>query len=107
MTLRPPVEPMPAQAAEAVPSGRAAGRSGYEQKLDGHQAILFTAPGPGRTVPLRPDAARQVAEHLTAAAPGHPWTGAKVRRRPQADRAGVQWRFAGEPGYAGRVTWVR
>ncbi|MFJ6486472.1 hypothetical protein ACIQK6_41130 [Streptomyces sp. NPDC091682] len=31
----------------------------------------------GRTVPLRPDAARQVAEHLTAAAPGHPWTGAK------------------------------
>ncbi|MFE1877682.1 ATP-dependent DNA ligase [Streptomyces sp. NPDC059496] len=31
----------------------------------------------GRTVPLCPDAARQVAEHLTAAAPGHPWTGAK------------------------------
>ncbi|WP_051838201.1 hypothetical protein [Streptomyces sp. NRRL F-2580] len=31
----------------------------------------------GRTVPLRADAARQVAEHLTAAAPGHPWTGAK------------------------------
>ncbi|WP_158717815.1 hypothetical protein [Streptomyces sp. NRRL F-2664] len=31
----------------------------------------------GRTVPLRPDAARQVAEHLTAATPGHPWTGAK------------------------------
>ncbi|MFE5559916.1 hypothetical protein [Streptomyces sp. NPDC056544] len=31
----------------------------------------------GRTVPLRPDVARQVAEHLTAAAPGHPWTGAK------------------------------
>ncbi|MFF9011160.1 RNA ligase family protein [Streptomyces goshikiensis] len=31
----------------------------------------------GRTVPLRPDAARQVAEHLTPAAPGHPWTGAK------------------------------
>lgn len=26
----------------------------------------------GRTVPLRPDAVRQVAEHLTAAAPGHP-----------------------------------
>ncbi|WP_405812982.1 MULTISPECIES: hypothetical protein [unclassified Streptomyces] len=31
----------------------------------------------GRTVPLRPDAVRQVAEHLTAAAPGHPWTAAK------------------------------
>ncbi|MFJ2825963.1 hypothetical protein ACIO7M_33400 [Streptomyces toxytricini] len=26
-------------------------------------------------MPLRPDAARQVAEHLSAAGPGHPWTG--------------------------------
>ncbi|MDX2390968.1 hypothetical protein NJL88_13035 [Streptomyces sp. DK15] len=31
----------------------------------------------GRTVPLRPDQARQVAEHLTPAAPGHPWTGVR------------------------------
>ncbi|MFB7468571.1 ATP-dependent DNA ligase [Streptomyces sp. NPDC056224] len=31
----------------------------------------------GRTVPLRPDAARELAEHLTPAATGHPWTGAK------------------------------
>ncbi|MEU9233486.1 ATP-dependent DNA ligase [Streptomyces subrutilus] len=31
----------------------------------------------GRTVPLRPDAAQQVAEHLTAAAPGHPWEGVR------------------------------
>ncbi|MEU9033282.1 ATP-dependent DNA ligase, partial [Streptomyces sp. NPDC048383] len=31
----------------------------------------------GRTVTLRPDQARQVAEHLTAAGPGHPWAGAK------------------------------
>ncbi|CAM5618011.1 hypothetical protein GCM10010343_11820 [Streptomyces avidinii] len=31
----------------------------------------------GRTVPLRPDAARRVAEHFTAAAPGHPCTGAE------------------------------
>ncbi|MER6317022.1 ATP-dependent DNA ligase [Streptomyces sp. NPDC001581] len=31
----------------------------------------------GRTVPLRPDAARQVAEHLTAAASWHPWEGAR------------------------------
>lgn len=30
-----------------------------------------------RTVPLRPDAARQLAEHLALAGPGHPWTGAK------------------------------
>ena len=32
----------------------------------------------GRTVPLRPDQARQVAEHLTPAAPGHPWTGVRI-----------------------------
>ncbi|WP_208301539.1 hypothetical protein [Streptomyces sp. KS 21] len=31
----------------------------------------------GRTVPLRPDTARQVAEHLTPAAPGHPWEGVR------------------------------
>ncbi|MFE9846649.1 hypothetical protein [Streptomyces goshikiensis] len=31
----------------------------------------------GRTVPLRPDAAREVAEYLTPAEPGHPWTGAR------------------------------
>ncbi|MFE9481282.1 hypothetical protein ACFYNM_22080 [Streptomyces spororaveus] len=31
----------------------------------------------GRTVPLRPDAARELAEHLALAGPGHPWTGAK------------------------------
>ncbi|WP_331756393.1 ATP-dependent DNA ligase [Streptomyces sp. NBC_01568] len=31
----------------------------------------------GRTVPLRPDAAQQVAEHLTADGPEHPWTGVK------------------------------
>nr|WP_272254349.1 ATP-dependent DNA ligase [Streptomyces xanthophaeus] len=31
----------------------------------------------GRSVPLRPDAARRLAEHLTPAGPGHPWTGAK------------------------------
>ncbi|MFJ6722484.1 hypothetical protein [Streptomyces sp. NPDC091259] len=29
----------------------------------------------GRTVPLRTEAARLVAEHLTAADPGHPWEG--------------------------------
>ncbi|MFF9870205.1 ATP-dependent DNA ligase [Streptomyces sp. NPDC013953] len=31
----------------------------------------------GRTVPLRPDAARQVADHLRPASPDHPWTGAR------------------------------
>ncbi|MFB6809490.1 hypothetical protein [Streptomyces sp. NPDC056387] len=31
----------------------------------------------GRTGPLRAEAARQVAEHLTAAASGHPWEGVR------------------------------
>ncbi|MFI5867314.1 ATP-dependent DNA ligase [Streptomyces sp. NPDC051546] len=31
----------------------------------------------GRTVPLRPGAARELSAHLTAAGPGHPWTGAR------------------------------
>ncbi|MGW1771362.1 ATP-dependent DNA ligase [Streptomyces sp. NPDC002104] len=31
----------------------------------------------GRTVALRPEQARLVAEHLTAAGPGHPWTGVR------------------------------
>ncbi|MFJ3841967.1 hypothetical protein ACIPY6_41610 [Streptomyces sp. NPDC090054] len=31
----------------------------------------------GRTVTLRPDQARQVAEHLIPADPGHPWAGAR------------------------------
>ncbi|MFI1280977.1 hypothetical protein ACH4U5_09480 [Streptomyces sp. NPDC020858] len=46
MTLRPPVEPMLAQAAEAVP-GPAGLRAGvaYEQKLDGHRALLRYAAG--------------------------------------------------------------
>ncbi|MFJ3913882.1 hypothetical protein [Streptomyces vinaceus] len=31
----------------------------------------------GRTVPLRPEASRQVGEHLAAAGPGHLWTGVR------------------------------
>ncbi|MFG2753768.1 hypothetical protein [Streptomyces xanthophaeus] len=31
----------------------------------------------GRTVALRPEQARQVAGQLTAAGPGHPWTGVR------------------------------
>ncbi|WP_369780101.1 ATP-dependent DNA ligase [Streptomyces sp. R33] len=51
MVLRPPVEPMLAQAAESVP-GPAALRAGvaYEQKLDGHRALLFTGAEPGGRV---------------------------------------------------------
>lgn len=45
------VEPMLAQAAESVP-GPAALRAGvaYEQKLDGHRALLFTSTGAGGRV---------------------------------------------------------
>ncbi|MFE7948194.1 ATP-dependent DNA ligase [Streptomyces sp. NPDC057426] len=31
----------------------------------------------GRTTPLKPDAARQLADHLTPAGPDHPWTGVR------------------------------
>ncbi|WP_369776335.1 hypothetical protein [Streptomyces sp. R33] len=31
----------------------------------------------GRTVPLRPEQARQVGEHLAATDPGHPWDGVR------------------------------
>jgi hypothetical protein len=32
----------------------------------------------GRTTPLRPDAARQQPDHLTASGPEHPWTGVRL-----------------------------
>ncbi|MGW0697881.1 hypothetical protein ACWD0A_00735 [Streptomyces sp. NPDC002867] len=31
----------------------------------------------GRTTPLPPDAARQLADHLAESGPGHPWTGVR------------------------------
>ncbi|MET9513462.1 hypothetical protein ABZX62_34315 [Streptomyces flavidovirens] len=31
----------------------------------------------GRTTPLTPDAARQLADHLTEQGPDHPWTGVR------------------------------
>ncbi|MDK9496177.1 hypothetical protein QEZ40_000521 [Streptomyces katrae] len=54
MVLRPPVEPMLAQAAEALPDP-AVLRAGvaYEQKFDGHRTILFTPAGPGGRVLLQ------------------------------------------------------
>ncbi|MFD7259041.1 DUF1232 domain-containing protein [Streptomyces sp. NPDC059874] len=52
----------------------------------------------GRTVPLRPDAARQVAEHLAAGDCGHPWTGVRfsasrgrVTPRPPAEGSVRVW----------------
>ncbi|MET9325000.1 ATP-dependent DNA ligase [Streptomyces sp. NPDC003038] len=47
MTLRPPVEPMLAQAVESIPGpGVLAGGLACEQKFDGHRAILFTPAEP-------------------------------------------------------------
>ncbi|WP_243879397.1 ATP-dependent DNA ligase [Streptomyces sp. KS 21] len=77
MVLRPPVEPMLAQAAEAVPSPGVLRDPAYEQKFDGHRALLFTAPVPGGGVLLQsrrgsliqdrfPDLVAAVAEQLPA-----------------------------------------
>ncbi|MFE2879205.1 ATP-dependent DNA ligase [Streptomyces roseus] len=54
MVLRPPVEPMLAQAAETLP-GPAALRAGvaFEQKFDGHRSLLFTPPVPGGQVMIQ------------------------------------------------------
>ncbi|MET9468024.1 ATP-dependent DNA ligase [Streptomyces sp. NPDC006544] len=54
MTLRPPVEPMLAQAAEVMPPVRPlASGVAYEQKFDGYRALVFTAAGPGGRVLLQ------------------------------------------------------
>ncbi|MFJ3960782.1 ATP-dependent DNA ligase [Streptomyces sp. NPDC090036] len=47
MTLRPPVEPMLAQAVESVPGPGVLGELAFEQKFDGYRALLFTRTGPG------------------------------------------------------------
>ncbi|MFD5891971.1 ATP-dependent DNA ligase [Streptomyces sp. NPDC060334] len=53
MTLRPPVEPMLAQAAEALPPPGVLRDVAYEQKFDGHRGLLFTPPAPGEQVLLQ------------------------------------------------------
>ncbi|MGW7064801.1 ATP-dependent DNA ligase [Streptomyces sp. NPDC054904] len=54
MVLRPPVEPMLAQAAETIPPARPlASKVAYEQKFDGHRLLVFTPPGPGGRVLLQ------------------------------------------------------
>lgn len=47
MTLQPPVEPMLAQAVEAVPGPGVLGDLAFEQKFDGYRALLFTPTGEG------------------------------------------------------------
>ncbi|MFI8281090.1 RNA ligase family protein [Streptomyces sp. NPDC085929] len=54
MTLRPPVEPMLAQAAEVMPPVRPlASGAAYELKYDGYRALVFTPAGPGGRVLLQ------------------------------------------------------
>lgn len=53
MTLRPPVEPMLAQAAETIPPAGMLRNVVYEQKFDGHRGLLFTPPAPGEPVLLQ------------------------------------------------------
>ncbi|MFJ3842149.1 ATP-dependent DNA ligase [Streptomyces sp. NPDC054904] len=54
MVLRPPVEPMLAQAAEAIlPARPRAAAVAYEQKFDGHRMLVFTPDGPGGRVLLQ------------------------------------------------------
>ncbi|MBT1187245.1 ATP-dependent DNA ligase [Streptomyces sp. CJ_13] len=77
MVLLPPVEPMLAQAAEAVPGPGVLRDPAYEQKFDGHRAILFTLAEPGGRVLLQtrrgslvqdrfPDVVAAAAEQLPA-----------------------------------------
>ncbi|MFD7094088.1 ATP-dependent DNA ligase [Streptomyces xanthophaeus] len=53
MTLRPPVEPMLAQAVESVPGPGVLGELAFEQKFDGYRALLFTPTAPERTLLLQ------------------------------------------------------
>ncbi|MFG2987510.1 hypothetical protein ACGFYQ_40960 [Streptomyces sp. NPDC048258] len=53
MALRPPVEPMPAQAAESVPGPGVLGPLAFEQQFDGHRTLLLTPAGPGGRVLLQ------------------------------------------------------
>ncbi|MFD9520724.1 hypothetical protein [Streptomyces sp. NPDC059979] len=90
---------MLAQAAEAVP-GPAALRAGvaYEQKLDGHRALLFTAAGPGGT--------EVVQTRRGALAPGPVAGPGGGRRGAVAARPGPRWR-TGRLGRRGRPVVVR
>ncbi|MGW6859163.1 ATP-dependent DNA ligase [Streptomyces xanthophaeus] len=53
MTLRPPVEPMLAQAVESVPGPGVLGDLAFEQKFDGYRALLFSPTAPDTTVRLQ------------------------------------------------------
>lgn len=66
------VGPRPARPAEASTS-----RPSSTRLILGRHDRAGHLHGIGRTVPLRPDSARRVAEYLTPGAPGHQWTGVR------------------------------
>ncbi|WP_331725001.1 ATP-dependent DNA ligase [Streptomyces sp. NBC_00040] len=53
MALRPPVQPMLAQAVETIPPPGVLRDPAYEQKFDGHRMLVFTPTGPGGRVLLQ------------------------------------------------------
>ncbi|WP_060178693.1 ATP-dependent DNA ligase [Streptomyces sp. IMTB 1903] len=60
MTLRAPVEPMLAQAVEAVPGPGVLGELAFEQKFDGYRALLFTRTATGEDLVLQTRRGRRV-----------------------------------------------
>ncbi|MFE5724964.1 ATP-dependent DNA ligase [Streptomyces erythrochromogenes] len=63
MTLRPPVEPMLAQAVESVPGPGVLGELAFEQKFDGYRALLFTPTTAGKLV-LQTRRGRQIQDRF-------------------------------------------
>ncbi|MEV6676290.1 ATP-dependent DNA ligase [Streptomyces erythrochromogenes] len=62
--LRPPVEPMLAQAADALPPPGVQRDVAYEQKFDGHRALLFTPVEPDGRVLLQTRRGSQVQDQF-------------------------------------------
>ncbi|MFP1629893.1 hypothetical protein ACLB9X_33210 [Streptomyces sp. 5K101] len=89
MVLRPPVEPMLAQARESVPGpGVLPGGLAFEAKFDGYRALLFTPNRAGGAVLLQSRRGSLIQRHfpdLVAAA-------------RQSGRPGPRWRAGGVVG---------
>ncbi|MEU5147675.1 ATP-dependent DNA ligase [Streptomyces yangpuensis] len=64
MSLRPPVEPMLAQAVEAVPGPGVLGELAFEQKFDGYRVLLFTPARTGERLVLQTRRGRHVQDRF-------------------------------------------
>ncbi|MFH9799555.1 ATP-dependent DNA ligase [Streptomyces virginiae] len=64
MVLRPPVEPMLAQAVESVPGPGVLGELAFEQKFDGYRALLFTPTGAGDGLLLQTRRGSLIQDHF-------------------------------------------